>query len=80
MSTIATTHDGDGYSVYDAGRDDTLPCIVTCGVCQRSWDDSIVTGMTPAPSARCPFEYFHNGEDVPDDWPVQPVELDGRRQ
>ncbi len=33
--------------------------LVTCGNCGRSWDDSIVTGWTPAPSARCPFEYFH---------------------
>lgn len=30
--------------------------IATCGSCGRSWDDSIVTGITPAPSARCPFE------------------------
>ena len=30
--------------------------IVTCGACGRSWDDSIPTSMTPAPSARCPFE------------------------
>jgi len=33
--------------------------IATCGTCGRSWDDAIVTSMTPAPSARCPFEYFH---------------------
>lgn len=30
--------------------------IATCGECGRSWDDSIPTGMTPAPSGRCPFE------------------------
>ena len=30
--------------------------IATCGDCGRSWDDSIVTGMTPTPSGRCPFE------------------------
>jgi hypothetical protein len=24
-----------------------------------SWDDSIPTSYTPAPSGRCPFEYFH---------------------
>lgn len=33
--------------------------LATCGACHRSWDDAIVTGWTPAPSARCPFEYFH---------------------
>lgn len=32
---------------------------VTCGDCGLSWDDAIGTSMTPAPSARCPFEYFH---------------------
>lgn len=31
----------------------------TCGYCGLSWDDGKVTSMTPAPSARCPFEYFH---------------------
>jgi hypothetical protein len=34
--------------------------LVTCGECGLSWDDSIVTSMTPAPAARCPFEYFHS--------------------
>ncbi len=32
---------------------------VQCGTCWRVWDDAIVTSMTPAPSARCPFEAFH---------------------
>lgn len=36
----------------------------TCGTCGLSWDDSIATSMTPAPAARCPFEYFHK-EDEP---------------
>lgn len=31
----------------------------TCGVCGLSWDDGVSTSMTPAPAARCPFEYFH---------------------
>lgn len=35
----------------------------TCGTCGRSWDDAIPTTWTPAPSARCPFEYFHEDED-----------------
>ena len=33
------------------------PC--TCTTCGRTWDDAIATYYTPAPSARCPFEYFH---------------------
>lgn len=37
--------------------------IVTCGECRRSWDDSLPTSVTPAPAARCPFEYDHDGND-----------------
>ena len=37
----------------------------TCGTCGLSWDDGKVTSMTPAPSARCPFETFHE-EGEPD--------------
>jgi hypothetical protein len=33
--------------------------IATCGSCGRSWDDGQSTALTPAPSARCPFEYEH---------------------
>lgn len=29
-----------------------------CGTCQRAWDDSKSTDLTPTPSGRCPFEYF----------------------
>jgi len=35
----------------------------TCGTCGLSWDDGIATTMTPVPSGRCPFEYFHNYEE-----------------
>lgn len=31
----------------------------SCEECGLSWDDAIITSMTPAPSARCPFEEFH---------------------
>lgn len=34
-----------------------------CGVCGRYWNDDLVTSMTPAPAARCPFEAFHDDED-----------------
>lgn len=33
--------------------------LAQCGTCHRLWDDAIPTSLTPAPSARCPFEYFH---------------------
>jgi hypothetical protein len=34
--------------------------VATCGTCHRSWDDARVTGITPAPGARCPFEALHD--------------------
>lgn len=37
--------------------------VVTCGACGRSWDDAVSSALTPAPSARCPFEYDH-GEPI----------------
>jgi hypothetical protein len=55
------------------------PIIATCHTCWLSWDDSIPTTWTPAPSARCPFEYFHRGNeplaptDIPEDFPVRPL-------
>lgn len=45
---------GEAHRRGDAGEP-----IATCGACGRSWDDGKVTGMTPAPAARCPFEAFH---------------------
>jgi hypothetical protein len=30
-----------------------------CNTCGRAWDDDKPTGLTPTPSARCPFEYWH---------------------
>lgn len=33
--------------------------IATCGTCGRSWNDAAISGRTPAPSARCPFEHYH---------------------
>lgn len=42
----------------------------TCGTCGRSWDDGIPTSMTPAPSARCPFESFHDDDEDSEDDPA----------
>ena len=38
----------------------------TCGSCGLTWDDDKPTGMTPAPSGRCPFEPFHTTEHLID--------------
>jgi hypothetical protein len=38
---------------------DRAGCVATCGHCGLSWDDDKITGYTPAPSARCPFESWH---------------------
>lgn len=44
-----------GMKAWDKAKD-----VATCGTCDRSWDDGKVTEMTPTPSARCPFEPFHD--------------------
>lgn len=50
----------DGFPVRPIDPDDpTAGDVMTCGSCGLSWDDSISTAWTPVPSARCPFEYFH---------------------
>jgi hypothetical protein len=43
--------DEDGKVVED---------IATCGNCGTSWNDALITGRTPAPSARCPYEQIHS--------------------
>jgi hypothetical protein len=35
---------------------------VTCGSCHRTWDDAVITSVTPTPSPRCPFEHWHRGD------------------
>ncbi len=49
----------DDFPVVALEDDDEAEDRVTCGTCGRSWDDAIATSYTPAPAARCPFEYFH---------------------
>lgn len=39
------------------------PGTATCGYCDLSWNDDLSTGLTPVPSGRCPFEYFHRYPD-----------------
>ena len=34
--------------------------IATCGTCGKSWNDALITGSTPAPSGRCPYESSHD--------------------
>jgi hypothetical protein len=50
-------HGAQGETCERHGK--KIGAVVTCGECGRSWDDSISTEWTPAPAARCPFEYFH---------------------
>lgn len=51
--------DVDEHGVRVLEDDDLAAARATCGECGRSWDDGIVTSVTPAPSGRCPFEYAH---------------------
>ena len=43
--------------------DGDSPAWFQCGTCGRWWDDSLITGITPTPAGRCPFEYEHDDED-----------------
>lgn len=43
--------DDDGKVVED---------MATCGTCGKTWNDALITGTTPTPSARCPYEYIHS--------------------
>lgn len=52
------------WPVQSVEPDGSNPNLATCGTCGRTWDDSVSTSMTPTPSGRCPFEYFHS--EVPD--------------
>lgn len=57
-------HDVDAdWPVQPLDDDADATYRMTCGTCGRSWDDAIITGITPAPSARCPFEPFHMAEE-----------------
>ena len=58
--------------------------LATCGSCGLTWDDGVITSMTPTPSGRCPFEYFHrydtddepmalSADEIPADFIVRPV-------
>jgi len=46
-----------------------LPVVImaTDGACGRSWNDALITSMTPVPAGRCPFEYDHEDEDEDED-------------
>lgn len=43
----------------------SAPGHATCGTCGLTWDDNISTAYTPTPGGRCPFEAFHDDEEIP---------------
>lgn len=40
-----------------------VPGITTCGTCGRIWEDGLITGITPTPAGRCPWEYLHEDDE-----------------
>ncbi len=50
------------YEVQPLRPDEHPPGRTTCDTCGRAWDDDKVTGITPAPSGRCPFENWHEDD------------------
>jgi hypothetical protein len=47
------------YPVQPLKDGQVAECRALCGTCGLAWDDGVSTSMTPTPSARCPFEAFH---------------------
>lgn len=47
MANGTQARDGDGNPRHD---------YATCGECGRTWDDALITSLTPAPAGRCPFD------------------------
>ena len=60
-ATPATTGVPPDFEVQPLKPDQEAVARMTCATCGLAWDDAIVTSWTPAPSGRCPFEYFHPG-------------------
>lgn len=52
------------FPVKPLKKNEIVDGIATCGTCGQSWDDLLITSMTPAPSGRCPFEAFHDYEET----------------
>ena len=51
-------------ATYQRNEDGTIKIdILECGECFEQWNDAVITGITPAPSGRCPFEYEHEYDD-----------------
>lgn len=48
----------------DGPAGEHVPQKFTCGHCGRSWDDARVSGLTPTPAGRCPYEYAHRYDDI----------------
>jgi hypothetical protein len=49
----------NGATPYFDENDKVKVDLATCGSCDMTWNDALGTGRTPAPSARCPYEYIH---------------------
>lgn len=50
----------DDRCVVELRSGSTRPGAAVCGVCGRTWDDSVSTAVTPAPGGRCPYEATHD--------------------
>lgn len=48
-------------SLDDEGHE--VVALLTCGTCGRRWNDARISATTPAPAARCPFEYEHTAPE-----------------
>ena len=52
------TDEIDGDDQYDE-MGNVIERMSECGTCGFTWNDARISGVTPAPGARCPVEYEH---------------------
>ncbi len=66
MAKIYKTKEGVKYVGRHQPSPSSFKDPATCGTCHRTWDDAIVTSITPSPSALCPF--CHGGSRINLTW------------
>ena len=54
---LISIENGAGFILDDDGK--IVTDIAACNTCDMEWNDALITSRTPAPSARCPYEYIH---------------------
>lgn len=63
-SHIIVAREAQDFGTPQYNEDGTIRIeIYLCETCGEQWNDAIITGITPTPSGRCPFEYEHEYDE-----------------